>query len=64
MSKVLPDVTESDDGPECPHCGRGFIPDEGYYYDQTKFDRFKCDECGRESTVEIFHVTTWRCKLC
>lgn len=56
----LGNYTYSQDGPECPYCGREFTPDEGYYYEKA-FTSMDCDECEKTFKVEVYHSTSWRC---
>lgn len=51
----------STDGPECPNCGHTITPDEGIYYDGNRYTEDECQECGQKFSVEIHHVTSWRC---
>lgn len=53
--------TYSNDGPECPYCGRQFVPDESYYYDEAAFTQMECDECRKTFKVEVHHSVSWRC---
>ncbi len=54
--------TYSTDGPQCPHCGRQFTPDEASYYDEMKYTEDECDECGKTFRVEVHHSVAWACE--
>ena len=57
------DETYSSIGPECPHCGREFVADESWWYEQNNFeDGLECDECGETFDVEVSIETTWTCR--
>lgn len=55
------DETFSTEGPQCPHCGRQYTADEGYYY-QTDYTEEECDECGNKFRIEVSHTTSWTCE--
>ena len=62
------DRTYSTDGPECPHCGRQYTPDEPHYFDESGFE-IECDgkaadgkDCGKTFKVEVFTQTSWTCR--
>jgi transposase-like protein len=54
--------TYSLNGPECPHCGQRFIPDEAHYYDEQRYTEQDCDECEKTFKVEVYHSTSWTCE--
>ena len=49
----------SDEGPMCPHCGTLYTPDEPFFYDEMRFTRMDCDECGNVFAVEVYTSTSW-----
>lgn len=54
--------TYSTDGPECPHCGRQWTPDEPHYYDESNYREQECDQCGKTFDVSVAVVTSWTCE--
>jgi len=52
----------SEEGPQCPHCGRQFIADDGCYY-RTEYTEDDCDQCGKKFSVEVCHTTSWVCDV-
>ena len=59
---LVNDYTCSTAGPECPYCGRAFVADEPFYYDESKFTEMECDACGKEFKVEVCHSVSWECR--
>jgi rRNA maturation protein Nop10 len=58
----MPEDTYSHEGPKCPHCGRQFTADEPHYYDEMRYTRDDCDECGKPFSVSVHVSTTWSCE--
>src|SRR6185437_13304225 len=54
--------TYSEEGPQCPHCGRQFTADDGAYY-QNEYTEDDCDECGKKFSVEVCQTTSWSCDV-
>lgn len=54
--------TYSTDGPECPHCGRTYTPDEPHFYDESGYTQDECDTCGKPFKVEVHHSVSWVCE--
>lgn len=50
--------TYSTDGPQCPHCGFQFAPDEPHYYDD-RYSEDECPKCELKFKVEVFTQTSW-----
>lgn len=63
MTKLRSGSTYSTDGPECPHCGRQFTPDDSYYYDADNYTKQDCDDCGKQFSVEVHHSVSWSCEV-
>ncbi len=61
MTKLCATRTYSHEGPECPHCGRKWVPDDPGYYDADNYTEQKCDECEKTFAVEVYHSTSWTC---
>ena len=53
--------TYSNEGPKCPYCGRQYIPDEGYYFDEQNYDEETCADCEKTFNVSVHHSTSWTC---
>lgn len=54
--------TYSEEGPQCPYCGRQYTADEGHYYDQNNYTSETCDGCGKKFSVSISISTSWTCE--
>lgn len=53
--------TYSNEGPQCPCCGRQFTPDEPVYYDESNYTEETCDDCGQTFDVSVYHSVSWTC---
>lgn len=62
MSRLNDTETFSDKGPECPYCGDTIMPDEGIYYDETRYVTDECPTCEKKFKVEVHTSTTWTCE--
>lgn len=58
----MDDYTYSDEGPQCPYCGRQYTADEPIYYDEQNFTEDECDECGENFSVTVSHSVSWTCE--
>lgn len=54
--------TSSQEGPQCPNCGRQFTADGPEYYDEAGYTSEECDECGETFAVSVCTSTTWTCE--
>ena len=54
--------TYSNDGPQCPHCGRQYTADEPHYYDEMNYTRDTCDECEKPFAVRVHTSVSWWCE--
>lgn len=57
----MPD-TYSHQGPECPYCGRQYVADDAFYYDEMKFTEMDCDNCGKKFKVSVHISSSWTCE--
>lgn len=57
----MAEETYSDEGPQCPYCGRQYTADDPGYYrdDYTEED---CDNCGKKFSVSVNHSVSWACE--
>lgn len=61
MTELKEGETYSHEGPECPHCGFTFTPDESHYYDENKYTEETCPDCRKVFAVEVCHSVSWTC---
>lgn len=54
--------TYSNEGPQCPHCGRQYTADEGHYYDEQNYTEETCDECNKPFSVSVCTTVAWSCE--
>lgn len=54
--------TYSTSGPVCPYCGYQITPDEGFYFDETRYTSDECPECEKKFQVSVDHEVTWTCE--
>ena len=54
--------TYSDEGPQCPHCGRQYTADEPHFYDERNYTEDTCDTCEKPFQVSVYTSTTWSCE--
>lgn len=47
------------EGPKCPYCGKQYIADGPYYYDEMEYTHETCDHCGNDFTVRVDISTSW-----
>jgi len=55
--------TYSDEGPQCPYCGRQYTADEPGYFDEMNYTEEICDECEKKFTVSVYTSTSWTCDV-
>jgi len=55
--------TYSNEGPECPHCGRQYTADDPFYYDESNLTEMDCDRCGKTFEVAVYTSTSWTCNV-
>ena len=53
--------TDSNEGPQCPYCGRQYTADEADYYDEQGYTEETCDECEKTFDVSVNISTSWTC---
>lgn len=54
--------TYSNEGPQCPHCGRQYTADEPHYYDEMNYTEETCDECKKTFSVRVCTSIAWACE--
>lgn len=63
MTKLRGGSTYSTDGPECPHCGHTFTPDDAIHYDENNYTQDECPRCDKKFKVEVHHSVSWSCEV-
>ncbi len=54
--------TFSNQGPQCPYCGRQYTADESHYYDEQNYTEEDCDSCGKKFSVSVVTDVAWTCE--
>jgi uncharacterized Zn-finger protein len=54
--------TYSNEGPQCPYCGRQYTADEPHYYDEMNYTEDDCDGCGKKFSVSVHTIVAWSCE--
>lgn len=54
--------TYSNEGPQCPYCGRQFTADDSIYYDEMNYTSDTCDECDKKFSVSVHTSVSWTCE--
>jgi len=54
--------TYSNEGPQCPYCGRQYTADEPGYYDEMNYTEETCDSCGNKFSVDVCVSIAWLCE--
>ena len=64
MTRLGDEDVYSEDGPQCPYCLCTITPDEGLYYDSSRYTEGECPRCDRKFKVEVDTTTSWTSRKC